>query len=176
MFARFILLSLTAGLPLTIWVFRRKWRERRAGFLSSRFGISDSRFVDELGLGAEYGGIDVLIRRVIAGMCGVPPEMILPSDDTSELSRLMFLSDGWDPSEFALLFNIESGVEWEWDRNALNRLPPFLSYASWRRKIDGPEDLGAWIVQTTRCLSQRVPDWYPKPYKGVWNPWDDWVP
>jgi hypothetical protein len=167
------------GIPVAIQFFGRLiWRVHHDRFLSSRVALSDRQFIDELGVGPEDVSACVVIRTVIAEMCEVPSEMIHPNDNTGELSKLMFHSDGWDPSGFGLALSFHRGVDVRLLLNALDQLPPFVpTIIGWRRTLDGARNLGAWTVEVVDCLRERHPGSFGKPLKkAARDLWDDWVP
>jgi len=77
---------------------------------------------------------------------------------------------------FALLLNMESGVELDWDSKTLREMPAFIPLNGWRRKVDGPPNIGVWVIQTLSYLRHVNPRLFGKPPKSVNELSDDWIP
>jgi hypothetical protein len=157
--------------------FRAASRRRRDRFLSSRAAIPDREFIEVLGIGPADGSVAVLVRRAIAEMCEVPHEKLHATDETKELSRLMFFCDGWDPTEFELCLSFQLGVELRLSLNALRKLPPFGARMRCGFRHKEAQRLGPWVLEVCDFLRQQCPDSLGKPSKkAATELWDDWVP
>src|SRR5436309_81977 len=82
----------------------------RKKFLADRLPMSDEDCTALIGhSNTELSSLVIGIRRVIAKLCHVAPELIYPSDDPATLGGLMF--DGWELLDVVFGLEAELGLD-----------------------------------------------------------------
>jgi hypothetical protein len=124
-------------------LFRRKQKR----FCRGREPLFDIEFVDNVGAGDDQAANCIAVRRAMAGMCRIPPEMVRDTDDIRELCRLMF--DGWDDLDFCFRLEKELNV-----KVACSRIPhPDISWKFLIWGEDKGQAFGEWAKQVFTALA-----------------------
>jgi hypothetical protein len=162
-------------------MFRGWWpsnpmKLRRRDFLVGRDRMSDEEFLRIIGLNRLPDlHIAIALRRAIARICSVGPELVHPHDDPHVLCGIMdwgMPKWGWlsvdygkfsDFVEFSLIFADEYCQLTGEDRRDLRKsdwvdhMPAFAGWAASRKQArEEPATLGEWIVDTVEVLGDGV--------------------
>jgi len=93
---------LTVALVILLLVAMRRLRKRYA---EGREPLPDDAFLRDAGAQAADAELFLAIRRAMAELCRLPPEMIRADDNPEELCGLM--STGWDEGGFRMFLEEE---------------------------------------------------------------------
>jgi len=89
-------------IPVTAVLEKRRLRRARARFLEGRLAQSDAAFLSQSDVSADQAVFFLAARRAMAGLSGVPPEMIHPGDTWRTLMNLQWDSGYIEDIIFAL--------------------------------------------------------------------------
>jgi hypothetical protein len=123
--------------------FRRKQKR----FCQGREPLRDAEFVENVGTDDEQLANCLAVRRTMAGMCRIAPEMVRETDDIRELCRLMF--DGWDDLDF--IFRLEKELNFKVPRSSIPF--PDISWKVWFWGEDKGQAFGEWAKQVFTALA-----------------------
>ena len=93
---------LTVALAILLLVAMRRLRKR---YTEGREPLPDDAFLRDAGAQAADAELFLAVRRAMAQLCRLPPEMIRADDNPEELCGLM--STGWDEGGFRMFLEEE---------------------------------------------------------------------
>ena len=147
-----------------MWLWKRTLAARKA-FMASRSPLPDTQFAHIVGARDDDLWLVAAIRRTIAERCGVPAELLYPTDELANLETMMgsygllgciFLSDimwcRWEPNMFyGGLVRVLKGHHVKIRRLSMSEaereLPVWAS-----RDEGGYGNLGEWIIAAASVL------------------------
>jgi hypothetical protein len=129
--------------PVIAALERRRLRRARARFLRGRQALPDTAYLSRVGVSAGQATFFLAARRAMAGLSGVPAEMIYPEDTWRSLMDLQ-----WDNG---FLEDIVFGLE----RELGTRLP--FAYPT-----DDRLPFAVYVSQLAVCLERAKGGW-PEP-------------
>jgi hypothetical protein len=77
-------------IPVTLALERRRLGKARAAFLAGRRELADDEFLRVMEAEPERARLYAAARRVMAGLCGLPPAPVHPEDTLRSLLDLQF--------------------------------------------------------------------------------------
>jgi hypothetical protein len=95
-------------IPVTLVLERRRLRNAERAFLAGRRELADVDFLRRMGAECDRAPLYLVARRVMAGLCGIPPAMIHPDDTVRSVLDLQF--DNGFIEDFVWGLELQGGV------------------------------------------------------------------
>jgi len=131
---------MVAALAGMAWSTLQTRALRKRILRSARLG--DPQFLDAMGAPTDDRALLLAIRKTMAGLCDLPPELIQPQQLMHDVCRLIQGWDGWDDANFLEALEQELGVE----------LPPDIELPAPAQQ----EPFGQWITRVASIIRLLV--------------------